>query len=94
MIRSSDAAAADALGNVFDRIKQRQEIGWKLGFEKIYAQIMTIRVKISLNIDKKKSPTHRVYYDVSGILELVTGIEPATCWLQSKYYAYLCPILR
>ncbi len=26
-IRSSDAAAADALGNVFDRIKQRQEIG-------------------------------------------------------------------
>lgn len=26
MIRSSDAAAADALGNVFDRIKQRQEI--------------------------------------------------------------------
>ena len=27
MIRSSDAAAADALGNVFDRIKQRQEIG-------------------------------------------------------------------
>ena len=61
------AAAADALGNVFDRIKQRQEIGWKLGFEKIYAQIMTIRVKISLNIDKKKSPTHRVYYDVSGI---------------------------
>ena len=67
MIRSSDAAAADALGNVFDRIKQRQEIGWKLGFEKIYAQIMTIRVKISLNIGKKKSPMHRVYYDVSGI---------------------------
>ena len=28
---------------------------------------MTIRVKISLNIDKKESPTHRVYYDVSGI---------------------------
>ena len=27
MIRSSDAAAADALGNIFDRIKQRQEIG-------------------------------------------------------------------
>ena len=27
MIRSSDAAAADALGNVFDRIKQQQEIG-------------------------------------------------------------------
>ena len=26
-IRSSDAAAADALGNVFERIKQRQEIG-------------------------------------------------------------------
>ena len=26
MIRSSDAAAADALGNVFERIKQRQEI--------------------------------------------------------------------
>lgn len=26
-IRSSDAAAADALGNVFDRIEQRQEIG-------------------------------------------------------------------
>ena len=28
---------------------------------------MTILVKISLNIDKKKSPTHRVCYDVSGI---------------------------
>ena len=27
MIRSSDAAAADALGNVFERIKQRQDIG-------------------------------------------------------------------
>lgn len=27
MIRSSDAAAADALGSVFERIKQRQEIG-------------------------------------------------------------------
>lgn len=27
MIRSSDAAAADALGNVFERIRQRQNIG-------------------------------------------------------------------
>ena len=26
-IRSSDAAAADALGNVFERIKKQQEIG-------------------------------------------------------------------
>ena len=92
MIRSSDAAAADALGNVFDRIKQQQEIGWKLGFEKIYAQIMTIHVKTNLNIVKKKAPTHRIFNDVSGILELVTGIEPATCWLQISCTAN-CAIL-
>ena len=42
---------------------------------------MTIRVKINLNIGKKKAPTHHIFNDVSGLfyLELVAGLEPATC---------------
>ena len=41
---------------------------------------MTIRVKISLNTDKKKSPIHRKITMYRGFsLELVAGLEPATC---------------
>ena len=42
---------------------------------------MTIRVKKSLNTDKKKSPDASKNDDASGgfRLELVAGLEPATC---------------
>ena len=46
----------------------------------MYAQSMTIRVKMSLNTDKKKAPMHRkMTMHRSFSLELVAGLEPATC---------------